>query len=359
MFFNIDADNGNVVSGWFAPDNPAAVPQIAILIPGRNEIRIEATIQRNDVRDLGIHNTGQVGFRIDKAIVPDIASVADLELVEAETRLPIYRRFQSEHHLEQKLFLFDSSLIPQRRVQANIRRHFSLNYFSSERYSLETMIVLINNHMAKSVFVTGRSNYSRYLGYLEKARYLRAAILRDPFDELAERLLFLNLLSKSDELQIASNFVTGVTPLLDMARDLPFNDPKALLTRFRNLTVEQSQALANPMTRMFGCDVEALPERKHVSVALDNLAGMDVVGYRARYDAFRAILAQTVGADILGDEQPTEFVSVRAFAETLSRISIVVDLLEHDLALYSYAQEAIDVGIEGRDKEGLRDTQSM
>lgn len=56
---------------------------------------------------------------------------------------------------------------------------------------------------------------------------MRAALLRDPFDELAERLHFLNLLSNSDALHLAPNFVTGVTPLIEMARDLPFHDPKA------------------------------------------------------------------------------------------------------------------------------------
>ena len=255
--------------------------------------------------------------------------------------------------------LFDASLMPQRRMLANVAQNFSLNYVSSERYSLETMIVLIANQMAKSAFISGRSNFNRYSSYLVNAGYMRAALLREPFEELAERIMFINLLAKSEAAHLLPSFVIGVEPLVELARDLPLTDPKAMLSAFRKISNEQRLALTSPMVRMLGCNVDETPERRHVSVALDNLASMDLVGSRTRYEVFRAMLEQMVGVDVFGDEQPAMFTAVTQLAQSLSRIGIVADLLEHDIALHALADEAIGIGLEGRDDEVRRDTQSM
>ncbi len=359
MFFNIDSDTGDAISGWIAPDNPSSTPRIAILVPGRSEIQLAANIRREDVRDLGLHGSGQVGFHVDSTLVPGIAHVDDIEIVEADTRVPLYRRFQTGRHLERKLFLFDGSAMPQRRIVQHIATKFALNYSNSERYSLETMIVLINNHFSKSIFFSGRSNFNRYASFLENGGYLRAALLREPVQELAERLLFLSLLAKSDASRLLAPYTTGLTPLIDFARDLRFNDQKALLTAFRQINDVQRQALMSPMVRMLGCSVDELPTHNHVSLALDHLASLDVVGTRARYPAFRAVLEHLLGGDVLGDEGPTTFQTVDTLAQTLSRIGIVVDLLDCDIALYAYVEEALASGLKGGDELASRDTHTI
>ena len=359
MFFNIDADQGSSIIGWLAPDNPSAIPHIGIIVPGRDEIQIEATIQRTDIRDLGLHSTGRVGFVVDASLVPDIETVDDIELVDADTRVPMYRRFQIDRHIERKLFIFDCSVMPQRRIMHNVTQHFALNYLMSERYALETMIVLINNHFSKSIFFSDCPNFNRYAGFLESGGYLRAAILRQPFEELAERLLFLKLLGKSDASHLAPTYTAGIAPLVDFARDLPFDDPKLLLSAFRQISDEQRQAIASPMVRMLGCGVDEPPAHRHVSFALEHLASMDVVGTRARYEEFYAIMTQYLGVNIFGEEKPAIFETVDVLAQTLSRIGMVVDLLEHDLALYEYADAALAASFEGGNELAARDTQTI
>lgn len=358
MHFNVDSDRGAVINGWFAPDDPRASARLAIRAPGRAEVTVLADLQRDDVRDLGIHGTGRVGFRIDKSVVPDLDAIVDVEIVEAETRLPIYRRPQPGRHVEKKLILFDAALMPQRLILDQMRDNFALTYFSAERYSPETTTVLISNHHARSLAVTGRPNYVRYASHLDNAGFLKAALLREPYEELAERLLFLNLLARSPSAHLASSYLTGAAPLMDFARDLPLSDPKALVSHFRQIGAEQRRALASPMVRMLGCDVGDEPGRRHVSIALDNLAAMDVVGCRERYDGFRNLLWRTLGADALGEERPTAFSSVATLAESLKRVGVISDLLAYDDALYKLAREAIDVGLSGDIGASLRDTQA-
>lgn len=359
MFFSIDSDTGDAITGWLAPDNPSQIPKIEVRIKGRSEALVEANILRPDVRDLGLHGSGQVGFSITNESVPGLAAARDIEILEADTRTPLYRRFQPDQHIERKLFLFDCSAMPQRTLIESLTPHFSLNYTNSERYSLETMIVLLTNQFSKSIFFTGRSSFSRYANFLESGGYIRAAVLREPLEELAERLLFLKFLSKPNTEHLLPTFATGLLPLVNFARSLDFDNPKALLQSFRQIDESQRQALISPMVRMLGCTLDEQPSYSAVSLALDHLASLDVVGTRERFSTFKAMLEQFIGGVTLRYEPPTTFPTVKELASTLSGNGIVLDLLEHDIALYGYVEVSLATSLSGQRQVAPRDTQTI
>lgn len=356
MFFNIDADARVSIDGWLAPDNPSATPRIVILVPGQPELTMATNVERPDIRELGLHATGLVGFHVDNHIVPGLAALEDIEIQDADTRIPLFRRFRPDVHLERKVYLFDCAAMPQRRLLQSTSGHFALNYPSAERYSLETIIVLLNNHFATSLFFSGRSNFNRIASFLENGGYLRAALLRDPVEELAERLLFLNLLTRSNASQFIDIYGAGLAPLFDFAAKLDFTDQKALLTAFRQIDDRQREALTSPMVRMFGCSIDEPPTHNNVSLALDHLASLDLVGTRARFSNFRALLEQFLGIDIFEGQAPQTSPSVEDLAAMLARIGIVGDLLDHDIALYGYVEEALASGLRGGDDLIGRDT---
>ena len=358
MFFNIDADEGHVVRGWMVLDNPAAIPSITVIAPGRPEIKLMANVLRPDVRELGIHATGEVGFEVNETILPGIGSIDELEIVETESRLPIFRRFK-DHHIEKRLYLFDAGVLPQRPLLQQLSNNFTLSYLHTERYSLETMLVIINNKFTQSNFMYGRSNFNRYTSFLTNAGFLRAGLLREPFEEFAERLMFLKILGKSSSSDLAALNATGLESLIGFASGLPIDNPKGVLAAFRALDRDQRQILSNPMTRLFGCNFDEYPERKHVGVALENLATMDVIGTKARFEDFRTLLAGTLGRDVLGEQRPHHFEPAVEFGATLSKISIVADMLEHDIELYSFADQAIQAALEGSGGALARDTHSI
>ncbi len=359
MFFHIDYDKGGAISGWLAPDNPTAVPKILVRRPGEEDIEIMATVERPDVRNLGVHVTGLVGFVIDDAIVKGLPGVEDIELLEADTGILIYRRFKEGKHIERKFFLFDSSIRPIEKLGGRSRNLFTLTYPSTERYGFETMLVLINNNFNKSIFMSGRSSYPRYSHFLANAQFTTAALLNDPFEELAQRLVILSLIQKSDSTHMLPLLFSGLTALTKFARDLPIEDTKGMLAKFRNVTDEEREALMSPMTRMFGCIPGETPERRHVTAALENLASMDLVGARSRFRDFSALLAGILGHDLAGDYEPVVHPSISALADRLSRISLVADFLEDDLALYSFAEESIVSALSDDGNVVARDTQTM
>jgi hypothetical protein len=345
MQFIIDADDGHSISGWLAPDNPSSVPHFIVVTPGRDEIVVRANVQRDGIRDMGLHATGECGFCITSAQAPGLDKLLDVEILEAETRLPIYRRFQPDVDTPKKIFLFDCSVIPQRRMLSEIKSRFSLSYFNSERNGLETTIAMIVNPINKSIFISGRSIHIRYGDLLREKAFMRVALLRDPHEELAERLYFLNFLVKEGSAATYADYTNGVTSLLDFAAGLNFSDTKALTSAFRSTNDAQRRQLMSPMTRVFGCDLDEAPKHPNVSRALDVLADFDVVGTRENFGLFRDLLAGVAGVDIFGGEEPLVFPTVKTLAATLAKIGIVNDLLADDLALYKYVNEAIAEGL--------------
>ncbi|MBV9065367.1 MAG: hypothetical protein JO004_06320 [Methylobacteriaceae bacterium] len=348
MLFNIDADEGSRIVLWLVPDNPGVTPSVVVLIPDREEIRISATVLRTDVVELGFHHaSGMIGFIIDESIVPNLPEVQEIEILEGEGRIPIYRRYQISRHLEKKLCYFDLSVMPQRRLMQRLSGHFALTYNYAQRYPLETMMMIVNNMHAQSVLITGRPNFIRNYGLLRNAGYIITALLRDPYEELAERLIFINLLATSKAAHLLPQFVSDIPTLVDFARDISFADLKALTMKFRTATPEQREAMTSPMTRVFGCGIDERPEHRHVSTALDNLGTADVVGVRNRFGDFRTVLTNVLGADVIGQDELEMFDKVRDARELLAQIGVVSDLLENDLNLYSYASEAVKTGLDG------------
>jgi len=346
MIFAIDSDHGSAVSGWLAPDNPTATPRLIVEWGAGESVVIDATVVRQDVQALGVHSTGLVGFYLDESIVPGLANLYDLALRDADTRALIYRRFQPDSHIERKFFLFDTAVMPQRNLHQALLRRFALPYFNAEKYSFETMLVLINNQSASSIVMSGRANFLRYSHYLENNGFKTAALLRDPYEELAERLLFFNLLSRSKAAHLLPQFGSGIELLSDFARTLQFDDPKALVAAFRDSTPDQRRAMANPMCRIYGCLPEEEPQRIHVSTALENLSRMDVVGIRPRWTDFQSMVAAMLEYDVFEGAQFVDVAGLGAAREALAGTSLATDLLEHDLALYSWAEEAVSVGLD-------------
>jgi hypothetical protein len=348
MLFNIDGDEGSRIHGWLVPDNPGVTPSVIVAIPDREEIRVTATVNRSDVVELGFHHaTGLIGFSIDENLIPDLAQIQEIEILDGEGRLPIYRRYQIARHLKKKLCYYDLSVMPQRQLLQHLSSHFALTYNHAQRYPLETMMMIVNNLSANSVLITGRPNFIRQYGLVRNAGYTIAALLRDPYEELAERLIFINLLATSKASHLLPQFVSDVPSLVDFARDLSFADQRALTTKFRAATPEQREAMTSPMTRLFGCAIDEHPEHRHVSTALDNLGTADVVGLRSRFADFRSLLSNVLDADVIGQDKLEMFDKVREARDVLAQIGTVSDLLENDINLYSYASEAIAVGLDG------------
>ncbi|MBY0611626.1 MAG: hypothetical protein K2P80_05535 [Beijerinckiaceae bacterium] len=342
MQFYIDIDEGSFIAGWLAPDNPGIIPKVKVVCPDREELIIEASVIRADIKDAGLHNTGQVGFQVDTSLVPDLANQPDIEILDAATDIQIYHRNDTDRHVQTKLVYFDASLMPQNKIYRTLNSRFAMNYNFVERHAFDTMACLINAGYMQSVILTGRPYLSRYIGHFKNKGFFTSVLVSHPIEELAERILFIQLLGKSNAAHLLPTFMTGFEALTDFAINLDIENEKALNTAFRSAKPEVKAALSNPMVRIMGCQPGEEPERRHLGLALDNLSTVDAVGMRERFSEFKGLLAGLLGADVLGEHMMAVSPAVTDLADRLAGIGAVSNLLEYDLVLHSYVEDAIE-----------------
>lgn len=346
MRFAIDKDTGLEISGWLAPE--AGGPgQLRVVAPGEQSV-VTADRVRLDIRDLGLAASEHVGFVIDRTVAPWLSPESDVEIFEAESGAPLYRRRLGPNHLERRVILLDPAVAPQLDLIRTLTDRFAVSCPRVERFTAQTLSSLLSAAPSRSVAFHGRPQLATIASVLGSSGFVRAALLRDPFEELAERLLFLRFLTQAAPPALIAQLAGGAEPLLDLARDLPIEDFKALVGIFRRLTPQQRRAIESPMVRMFGCMSDAASTPEDLSRALDVLASLDVVGVRARFSAFSVLLAHELGDDVLTGQIFQSSAAVLTLAASLAKIGAAVDLLANDTALYADVLDSVDATLAGR-----------
>lgn len=345
MYFHVDQDAGSYIAGWLITDNPGEVPELSIRIPNRKEITFSANVFRPDLRELGMHSTGQAGFLVDYQHVPDLADVQDISLVEPESGITIYKRFNPNQHIEKKLLLVDVSGFPQIKMTRQLMSSFTQAYPVVERLPLETITGLLSLTNIRSIFVAGSPNWQRHGEIARERGFITAALLRDPFEEMAEKLLFLSQALRQPENIRASPAIGRFMPLLPYLENVDLNDARSILATFRKIPNEVRQIVKSPMTATFGATPDEQLQRRNVSVALDNLAQFNVVGVRSKFEVFCAMLDEYLGTPIMATVELSALPGVTELASRLGSIGVIADLLDEDIALYSLAVEAIEAGL--------------
>jgi hypothetical protein len=341
MLFHFDLYDGRLI-GWVLPDNPSAMPRIKISGPGASFIELEANSLRTDLRDSGYHETGMAGFVIDDKVFPYLSEVIDeIEIRESESNTLVYRRFQPGGHLPIKLLRLELRAMPDPETENLFAKHFALYYGAAQRYPQDTLFGILNNSAIKSIYVSGHPNYQQYEQVLRDREYKIIMLIRNPYEEMAERLLFARYASNPNAPAFVADHMYGLGPLKEMVKDVKFDDIGSLRAAFNAMTDPQKQTLNNPLVRALACSLDERPKAAHVEIALSKLSRMDLVGLRNRFGEFKSILPELLGVDVFGNHELTNLSWVTQIVEQLSDIKQVRNLIALDLDLYSFAEEAV------------------
>ncbi|WP_426232317.1 hypothetical protein [Pararhizobium sp. DWP3-4] len=350
MHFHVDIDNTSMIAGWLVLDNPSETPEFLIKIPNRQDVRFKANVTRLDIRDLGMHASGQVGFHIDEQLLPGLRDEAILSIIEPDSGLQIYQRVPEEVVVDKKIFFLDPSAYPQIKILRKMMKNFKLSYPMVQRFSLETINSIFFNNYCNSILVFGQPNWQRHGSLAREKGFFNIALLRDPFEELAERLQFLIYLSKQDAQKTSGLFAQAYLPLSNFTEGMDVEDEKSILTAFRRLSADQRRLFRSPATSTLGATPDEELQRRHVTMALDNLAYFDVVGTRQYFNEFVSMIGAVVDGGIFPQTELETIPGVQNLAEKLRRIGLIADLLDEDIALYSFASSAVEMGLRVNDQ---------
>lgn len=339
MQFHIDQDSGAIISGWIAPDNPSSIPRIRVSVPGRPDFELNANLPRPDIQALGLHSTGNTGFGIDEANTPGLASFPEVSVREADSGVLIHRRCSNSKPL--KLFVFDTTVDTNNScsLYGCLAPHFALTYVTDEHYAFDTLFSILNNQFSRSILASGQLPIARYENVLQANDFVRAAIIRHPFETLAFQLCRLRELNA----RRTSNLALDLLGFADAVANLPAVDSAEIQARLRRLSPASVAQIANPLVKAFACAVDEVPTRTHIAVALDRLASFGVVGTYADHGAFLRHLTELADVSLKGVLEHQLSATTSNIASALARIESIRKLLALDLSLYAYVEDALSL----------------
>jgi hypothetical protein len=346
MLFNIDVDQGSRIVGYVVPDNFSESSSVRITDGARDVLVLPCQEERAALVYAGRHGNGRCGFTIDETIIADLSRQEALEIYDHETNILIYRRRPPSQVTQKRVFRLETHLIPLWRIDDKVERHFQYFYKGIERHGLETatQMFLLNN--SSSLYLSGRLNFRSYELYINET-FNCVAVLRDPYRELAERLLALKLVRKSANgaQLLGMRDMLSFAPAIDFAEAIEI-DEKALHRAFATMPPAAIANLANPVTRQLASrNPDEVPRKGAVAIALGTLSRFAIVGLRERQDLFRAQLGELVGADAHGLPEMPSFNRTAELCEQLKFVPEAQVLIEQDLEVYFHVKSAIEAAL--------------
>lgn len=339
MLFNVEADYGEKIVGYLVPDDFSITPSVRVESKGEVLAIIPCNEDRPALVSAGRHATGRCGFRLDHHLIGNLAELADLELYEDAENLLIYRRRRPENATHERIFRLETHLFPLWRLDDQIEGRFQYFNKGIDRHGKETttQVFLLNN--VPSFYVSGRLPYKAYENYLaEKFRCI--AVMQDPYEELAERLLTLKHVRKFGDELLGARDMIAYASAIEFAEGIE-NEPKALARAFAAMPRAAIANFANPLARQLtSVSMDDPPPRGAIATALDILSTFSIVGLRERPDLIVEELSALVDIEI----NPTPLLrrarGVRDLTEMLRRLPEVEMLIEQDLQIYEAVKSA-------------------
>jgi hypothetical protein len=342
MLFNVECDLGSSLFVYLVPDSLAAPAMLRIHAQGRDLATIEANETRDSLVAAGRHPNGRCGFRIDETMIPGLSQMGDLELREAETDVLVYRRHPTGNVVGQMLFRLETHLLPLWRLDDAFEPEFHMWYKGIDRYGRETSTQILCLGHYTSLYASGRLFFPSYEYYLGKG-FKTIAILRDPYDELAERILILKHIRQHATKLLGMRDALTFEPVIACLEDLESFAEADLKRFFRNLPPAAIAALANPLVRQLTSRTpDEMPSHTSLAAALDALASFEIIGLRNDAATFLRAMGDLCGLDVETMPSIDEFPLVRELGRRLRTITSIETFLEKDLELYQQTTKAFE-----------------
>lgn len=341
MLFLIDVDTGDGLIGYLVPDSLTEPGNYAIKVDGEEIYRGRTNIEHPALVAARRHETGLCGFHITEQQVPGLAQMPVLDIVDLVSGQTIYRRRPREGLVEKRVFRLETHLLPLSGLDRSIEDRFQLWFPHIDRAGYETTTQILNQ-TSESTLVSGRVAFPTVEHLLQKRSYDSVVVLHDPFDELAERLLFLRLAAQRPGVLGERDSLT-FDEALAFAKEADLDSDKALRRTFQSLDETVASRLANPLVRQLATLDHGEPVvGSAVSKALSTLASFSVVGVRRRPDLLIDALSDVLGLQSQDVTVAPPIPAATELADRLRDCPPVEDLLQYDLALYHIISDAFE-----------------
>jgi hypothetical protein len=343
VYFNVTADAGHRITGYFVPDNFSGKSVIRVQCDESEPILFEANEVIPSLVAAGRHATGQCGFSLDDSVIANLADVRHLEIHEPETGLRIYRRRASDSVVKAKIFRLETHLKPLVRLDDAFDQTFQFFYKGIEQLGQETAAQILLLDHADSTYASGRLLIKPYEYFLDNGQFKTICVLRDPFLELAERIIVLKQFGSGESRALDARDSMMFEAAIEFAATLDFSDERQLRTAFRNMSAADAAIFSDPLVRSLTARTpDETIQDSSIASALQVLSGFAVVGLREHPDLFLESLAALLDTDPASLPPLPESGPVIELGDILREIRSVRSIIERDIELYHQVRTALE-----------------
>jgi hypothetical protein len=343
VLFSIDEDSGQRIIGWLTPDNPAKTPRVTVYLDPQQTIVIEAFVYRADLKSANVHNTGVCGFVLDESNCPGIGIAAELQIRDGEKNVLIYCRRRDDDLVKRKFFRLETQLFRCAGLDKELFDRFQMSYEALELLNHETKRQIFGIPFSNSIFASGRVILREWEPVLRHCGFKIGILLRDPFEEMSERLLILKWASTPE----AASSANALMPILQTCagdiRDVDLGDGAALEALLSDPSDELRALFYNPLVYQLAApNAFDPPPTPAAAAALDSLADIDAVGLREDVGSFLTLVGAVLDMpDALRTVSLAPSRAVTGFAAVLREMRVARALIEQDLEVYAEARRVL------------------
>lgn len=341
MLFNLEQDRGDSLSGYLVPDSFRGRCEISIRVAGREVWRTPTFERRTSLVEAGRHENGLCGYTLDARLLSELASLPDIAIHDAATSLLVARRCRPEAVIARRVVRLETHLLPLRGLDEALRPRFGYGYVSLDRVGGETAAQVFTIADGGSLYASGRMSYRSMQGLLEPLAS-GVIVLRDPYLELAERLIVLNRVAATSVELFGERDALIWAPAVAYFAGLDVRDMRGLRRAVEAMPPRVAQLLSSPLARLLACQPGEEARPRHVAPALRALSRLTLVGLREDWMEFRERLAVLLGLPPEALPVVGEFSAVQTLAAELRTLRAATRLLAVDLELYARVRDAFE-----------------
>lgn len=339
MLFGIESDVGSVIMGYVVPDGVTGSSALSVRVDGTEVVSFTAADARPSLVIGGRHQTGACGFTLTEAQIPGLSNITHLEIAERDSGMLIYRR-PMPHNISKKLLRLETHMFPLWRLDREIGQFFQHDAVNIDMFGRETTTQLFLIANTPSVYLSGRLLIQNYNYYID-GKFDVIAMLQDPYDEMAERLIVLSNMHNVRLPYLGEREYMSLGPIIEFVQAIRLDDEASLTAAFRDVDENIFNFFNDPLTRQLTANSPHEPPGPNkVAAALELLGSFAIVGQRTHADEFVAACAEYLGVTEQVLPSTPRFSGIAKLAEKLRANSFVGYMLERDRELFSHVAAA-------------------
>lgn len=334
MLFNVEIETEDLIRGYFVPDGFSTEPVLAVVADGHQVFHGPCQHVVQGIIDAGRHETGRVGFVLDKTAIAGLAQAEILHIYDAQTGFLIYQRNHPHLYVQRRVFRLETALFSAAPYFTQLQPYFAHALSHIETYGQETVTQAFHLKNYPSMYFEGRFNMKAYQNFLETEIFSIISLL-DPYLNLANTIAFLiyaddPMLDAIDIRELralapALQYFTGCNPQAGSFARTIRRAPKPVL-----------QALTSPLTGLLANNTpgDIVVAQTALPKALETLSQFSVILRAQTHQTAQAQIAQELA---LGDfelpqmEFTPEILALRDLLRGCSNIELA---LESDLLIF-------------------------